>query len=274
MSGAGNDFVVVDRMNETAKPGWIPVIPAMCDRPRGIGADGVILISPAENADFTMDYFNADGSSGSMCGNGGRCASSYMMDLLGRDHVSFLACGRLYRGARSGNGVILDMDDPGLPRMNIPLRPGNVDLLGHFIDTGSPHLILVVDKDGPDAATVLETGRKIRHHPEFSPSGTNVDFITIMGKEEVRIRTYERGVEAETRACGTGAVAAALVYSLLEGEEGTRSVRVTPLSGEILRVGFRRTGMTFTDITLEGPAVVTFRGVYETDPAVRNLNTS
>ncbi len=234
MSGAGNDFVVVDRLEGTPGPAWGSVVPAMCDRRRGIGADGVIIVTPATTADFTMEYFNADGSTGSMCGNGGRCASSYLMEILGRSEVSFLACGRPYRAARSVNGVKLQMDDPGPARMHVSLRVRNADLVGHFIDTGSPHLVIVGDIFGRDSRSVVDVGREIRHHEAFSPSGTNVDFVTVEGKDRLIIRTYERGVEDETWACGTGAVAAALVYALLEGGEGSREVRITPLSGETL----------------------------------------
>ena len=263
MSGAGNDFVVVDRMTETAGPEWASIIPAMCHRRFGIGADGVILITPEPTADFTMEYFNADGSSGSMCGNGGRCVAAYMMDRLNRPTVSFQAAGRLYRAERSTNGVKLQMDDPGTVRLHIRLSIGDADILGHFIDTGSPHLVILGHKFGNDARSVVEVGRELRHHADFQPSGTNVDFITATGRDEVTIRTYERGVEDETWACGTGAVAAALIYSLLEGREGPGSVRVTPLSGKTLRVTFRRSGSAFNDIALDGPTVETFAGVYE-----------
>jgi diaminopimelate epimerase len=264
MSGAGNDFVLVDGTPGAIAADWKPVVRAMCDRRRGIGADGVLLLSPSTGEDFTMDYFNADGSTGSLCGNGGRCAASYMMEILGRDSVSFRSCGRRYTAVKSGNGVILDMDDPGPPRMNIRLCVGSLDLVGHFIDTGSPHLVLLADTE-PDTEDVVRIGREIRHHQAFAPSGTNVDFVTVGGEGHLGIRTYERGVEAETWACGTGSVAAALVYSILRGKQGAASVTVIPLSGEPLIVRFTRTGSSFANVKLEGPATVTFRGVFDTD---------
>ncbi len=262
MSGAGNDFVVIDRAAGPA-PDWKALVPAMCDRRAGIGADGVIIIRPAAGADFTMEYFNADGSTGSLCGNGGRCAASYVMDRLGKESVSFRTLDRIYHAARVGTGVVLEMDPPGLPRLNIPLRVRNGDFVGHFLDTGSPHLVLFGEQGIPGTGQIDELGRAIRHHPEFSPSGTNVDFVSVTDKGELRIRTYERGVEAETWACGTGAVAAALIHSLLEGMVGEGIARVIPLSGELLRVWYRREGNTFSGVKLEGPVTVTFTGTYE-----------
>lgn len=266
MSGAGNDFVVVDRTASgglSGLPGLPELVRSMCDRRRGIGADGVIVLGPPAGADFTMEYFNADGSSGSLCGNGGRCASAYMMDRLGRDTVSFHACGREYRAERRGPGVVLGMDDPGPARLGIALRAGDTDLVGHFIDTGSPHLVIIIDAPLPDGAGIVGMGRELRHHAHFQPSGTNVDFVTVEGEDLVRIRTYERGVEDETWACGTGAVAAAMIHSLLRGGEGDRSIGVIPLSGEKLVVRFQRSGAGFSRVTLEGPAVVTFTGSFD-----------
>jgi diaminopimelate epimerase len=266
MSGAGNDFVVVDRTGAGGLSGLgdpTALVRSLCDRRRGIGADGVIFLGPPAGADFTMHYFNADGSTGSLCGNGGRCASSYMMGALGRDSVTFHACGREYRADRKGSGIVLGMDDPGPMRLDIPLRAGNADLVGHFIDTGSPHVVVPLEGGLPDTRGVFETGREIRHNPVFQPSGTNVDFIAVEGEDLVRIRTYERGVEDETWACGTGAVASAMVYSALRGGEGDRSIGVIPLSGEKLVVKFHRSGARFTRVSLEGPAVVTFTGSYD-----------
>lgn len=262
MSGAGNDFVVIDRPAGRV-PDWTVLVPAICDRRAGIGADGVIIISPAAGADFTMEYFNADGSTGSLCGNGGRCAASHVMDRLGKGSVSFRTLDRIYHAARVGDGVILELDPPGLPRLNIPLRVRDADFVGHFLDTGSPHLVLFGAHGSPGTGHIDDVGRAIRHHPEFRPGGTNVDFVTVAENGDLRIRTYERGVEAETWACGTGAVAAALIHSLLNGVEGEGVVRVMPLSGEFLRVRYRRGGDRFSGVKLEGPARVTFTGTYE-----------
>jgi diaminopimelate epimerase len=266
MSGAGNDFVVVDRTGEGGLSGLSDppaLVRSMCDRRQGIGADGVIFLGPPSGADFTMHYFNADGSTGSLCGNGGRCASSYMMGRLGRESVTFHACGREYRADRKGGGVVLGMDDPTPIQMEIPLRAGHLDLVGHFIDTGSPHVVIPIVGWLADKRGVFEMGREIRHNPTFQPSGTNVDFIAVEGEDLVRVRTYERGVEDETWACGTGAVASAMVYSVLRGGEGDRSVSVIPLSGETLVVKVHRSGAHFTRVSLEGPAVVTFTGSYD-----------
>ena len=266
MSGAGNDFVIIDRRAGRGAdefPDPSSLVKAVCDRRRGIGADGVIILGPPEGGDFSMQYFNADGSSGSLCGNGGRCAASYVMGELGRDSVTFRTCGKEYRASRKGGGVLLSMDDAGPIRMNATYSVNNNVFAGHFIDTGSPHLVVTLVGGLPEAKGVIEFGRSLRYHPDFLPGGTNVDFIVSGGEDLLRVRTYERGVEDETWACGTGAVASAMAYSVLHGGEGRRSINVVPLSGETLVVGFRRDGMHFTEVSLEGPAVVTFRGSYE-----------
>jgi diaminopimelate epimerase len=270
MSGAGNDFVVVDRTGSGGLRG-LDDPPALArsisDRRSGVGADGLIVLGPPPSgADFTMDYFNADGSTGSLCGNGGRCAAAYMMDRLGRDAVTFHTLGKAYRARRKGRDVVLEMDNPGPLRSGIRLGGPRDAMTGHFIDTGSPHVVIARDGGLPGTREVYELGREIRHHPEFQPSGTNVDFIAAEGEDIIRIRTYERGVEDETRACGTGAVAAAMVYAVLRGGEGERSIGVIPLSGERLVVTFRRSGERFTGVSLEGPAIVTFTGSFDTGP--------
>lgn len=261
MHGAGNDFIVVDRLDGRSLPdGWEEEIPAMCHRRRGIGADGVIVLEPGDGADFRMRYHNADGSTGTLCGNGGRCAAAYVMELTGRPQVAFLSNGRPYSASRVPSGIRLSMEEPGPPRMDLRIELPDGTVRGHFIDTGSPHLVIAQDSAPPDPRAVITLGRQIRLHPEFAPSGTNVDFVTVTGNDRIGIRTYERGVEDETWACGTGAVAAAMIRSILDGGEGERRIEVTPLSGETLTVGFSRTGSRFTGVFLEGPSARSFEG--------------
>ena len=268
MSGAGNDFVVIDRTEDGGLQG-LPAMPAlvrkMTDRRSGIGADGVIVLGPATAADFTMHYFNADGSSGSLCGNGGRCAASLLMDRWGRGEVRFITSGKVYRAKRVDSGILLEMENPGPVRPDLTLRAGANTWKGHFIDTGSPHLVIMTDGGLPERDVVLMAGRELRNHAEFRPSGTNVDFVSVEGEGRLKIRTYERGVEDETWACGTGAVASAIIYALLRGPEGENVISVVPLSSEVLTVRFFRRGSRFSGVSLEGPAAVTFTGIFDSE---------
>jgi diaminopimelate epimerase len=265
MSGAGNDFVVVDRRSERKTADWKGLTPLLCDRRRGVGADGLIVIRPGSEHDFIMEYYNADGSTGSMCGNGGRCAAAYVLGSTGAERTSFQSCGRIYKAVATQNGILLSMDDPGRPEMEIRIDLPGVDIPGHFIDSGSPHLVLITDSPDFHTVDIRDTGRKIRNLQHFSPGGTNVDFIKIMGEGEIAVRTYERGVEDETWACGTGAVASAIIYVMKHGGEGVQTIGVTPKSGEKLTVNFRKTGGVITDVKLEGPAVMTFTGTFDTE---------
>lgn len=267
MSGAGNDFIVIDRRTETEPFDAIRYVTALCDRRRGIGADGVIVLNASSVNDFTMEYYNADGSTGSMCGNGGRCAAALVLGEGSGGTTSFDSCGHVHRATRTGNGIRLEMEDPGVPRMDIDLGIPDVDIPGHFIDTGSPHLVLPMDNRELEKMDIVETGRKIRYSELFAPAGTNVDFVTVVGEGHIAVRTYERGVEDETLACGTGAVASAVIYDILHGKggkSGQKSIRITPRSGETLFVTFSRDEKGIRTVNLEGPAVVTFRGTIDT----------
>jgi len=265
MSGAGNDFVVVDRRGDVDRIDWKRYAPVLCNRRRGIGADGLIVIRSSPENDFTMVYYNADGSTGSLCGNGGRCAAGYVLKSKGRDKTTFDSCGRPYNASATENGIIVSMDNPGRPEMDMKLDIPGVEIPGHFVNTGSPHLVLLTDSPEFEKTDILESGRKIRNAARFAPAGTNVDYVKVTGEGRIAVRTYERGVEDETWACGTGAVASAVIYVMKYGGEGQQSVRVTPKSGETLLVCFRRQGRVITDVSLEGPAVVTFSGTFETD---------
>ncbi len=268
MSGAGNDFVVIDRRTAFDTFEAAVYAPVLCDRRRGIGADGVIVLKASAVTDFTMEYYNADGSTGSMCGNGGRCAAALVLGEEGGVTTSFEACGNVHSATRTAMGINLGMADPGTPRMDIDLGIRDVEIRGHFINTGSPHLVLMKDSPGFESMEIVETGRKIRHSKHFEPGGTNVDYVQVVGEGHIAVRTYERGVEDETLACGTGAVAAAVIYDILSGmqnEWGKRTVRVTPRSGESLMVNFTREAAGIRDVHLEGPAVVTFTGSFNTD---------
>jgi len=260
MAGSGNDFVVGDNRDGALAPAETAACArAVGPRARAGGADGVLLLEPSSSADFRMRIFNADGSEPAMCGNGGRCLALFAADLgLATD-------GRLRIETLAGP-VAARMTAPG--RVRIELTPPSeivahpaLSLVGgaadvHLVNTGVPHAVVFVE--GLEAVDVRTLGRALRNHPAFAPEGANADFVEPDGSGGVRLRTYERGVEDETLACGTGAVAAALVAA------HTRSlsspVRVIPRSGEEMLVHFTGRGPRFAKAELEGPVSVTFRG--------------
>ncbi len=253
MSGAGNDFIVIDNRNNqfNLQPEQVH---AMCTRRTGIGADGLILIEASETGDFTMNYHNADGYPGTMCGNGGRCAV-YVAYLLGIRPASepyrFQAGPDTYEAEVIGNeSVRLHMKAPKNFRDDLHVGAWNC----HFVNTGSPHAITYVDN--LNQVDVFTEGRTIRHREDVFPGGTNVNFLEVTAPDALSIRTFERGVEDETLACGTGTVAAALMSYRL-GKVASSPVRVTVRSGETLMVGFNE---AMDEIYLEGPAHPVYQG--------------
>ncbi len=255
MVGAGNDFIVVDASRNGARRltrRWPTVSRALCDRQRGIGADGVLLLEPSRIADVRMRIFNADGSEADMCGNGARCVARY----VGRRRVSIESGAGRLQAAVSGERVRLGMTDPAMLRQGLRVRVAGRLITGDFINTGVPHFVVRVP--ALDRVDVARLGRALRRHAAFAPKGANVNFIQPAGRHALRIRTYERGVEAETLACGTGATAAAIIYGL-PGRPGPRRVSVTTRSGDTLTISFR-VGSRVTHVVLEGPARRVFDG--------------
>jgi diaminopimelate epimerase len=268
LSGAGNDFVAID--DRDGQLGTIDkgaLARTVCDRHRGIGADGILIIAPSTVADVKMLYYNADGTDGGMCGNGGRCAAIYARNLgVPGAQLRIEALDFVYLAEFTSHGVRLHMKDPvGIVR-GIRVTVAGVTYTVHGINTGSPHIVTFVkDLSTPD---VEGTGRALREHERFSPEGTNVNFVETMDTSALAMRTYERGVEAETLACGTGSVASAVIAHL---EYGLRPpIRVRTHSGESLRVDFTVAGTRITNVTLEGPAVIVFSGKTLYDP-VQNI---
>lgn len=247
--GAGNDFILVDSRG-AALDGESDRIRRLCDRRFGVGADGLILLLPAEGVDFEMRYFNADGRLGSMCGNGGRCAAHCARRRgLAGPRQRFLAYDGVHEAEVEGDTVRLGLAD---------VRGHRIVEGNYFLDTGSPHLVLFVP--AVDAVDVAAAGPAWRRSPLFAPGGTNVNFVETT-PEGLSIRTFERGVEAETWACGTGVTAAAIALALKTGA-ARGPVRVRTRGGD-LRVDFEVRGELVTDIRLTGPAAFVFEGAVE-----------
>lgn len=259
MVGAGNDFIVVEparaRLNGVSRR-WSAVSRALCDRQRGIGADGVLLIEPSRTADVRMRIFNADGSEAEMCGNGARCVARFLSGRNGHGARLTIETGAgEVHAAVAGERVSIRLPDPTGVTSRVTVRVDGRVVTGGSINTGVPHVVIrVPNLDRVDVATL---GRALRRHPAFAPRGTNVNFIQPEGKSAISIRTYERGVEAETLACGTGATAAAILHGVATG---ARRVAVRTRSGDTLHISFRVIAPgRITGVTLEGPA----RRVYD-----------
>ena len=260
MNGAGNDFIMVDnRRNAFALTK--EQIARLCDRHRGIGADGLIAAEPAQNGgDFRMRYYNADGGEAEMCGNGARCFARFASRLGGtKNGISFETIAGQVSAQLLEGQVRLQMSEPRGMQIDIPLNVAGEDLLVHFVNTGVPHAVVVVSD--LESVDVIKLGRGIRFHDRFAPSGTNANFIRANPDRTLSIRTYERGVEGETLACGTGVCASALVFHRLTGAAAPVQVQVR--GGETLSVDFQPANGGYSAVTLTGSADFVFDGVVE-----------
>lgn len=260
MNGAGNDFVMID--NRAGDVHLSPQqIAKICDRHRGVGADGILLIESAANgADFRMRYYNSDGGEAEMCGNGARCFARFVEREAGtQKKVTFETPAGVIGAQLQGEQVQLTMSEPRDARFDFEISAGDRKWRAHFINSGVPHVVVPVSKI--ESVDVKGKGAAIRHHAMFAPSGVNVNFLEKRGAKEIAIRTYERGVENETLACGTGVVASALIFAATEKMDGPIAVLVR--GGSKLSVDFRRDGTRFRDVTLTGPAEFVFEGTIE-----------
>jgi diaminopimelate epimerase len=262
MNGAGNDFVVIDNRDLSADLDK-DQIEALCDRHRGVGADGLLAVEPAENgADFKFRYYNADGGEAEMCGNGARCFGRFTAALLEGepDRVTFETIAGTLAAELVDDDVRIAMSEPKDLKIDTGVKIPDLNATLHFINTGVPHVVaFVADLPGTE---VVRHGAAIRYHQAFAPAGTNANFATVLAPGHIAIRTYERGVEDETLACGTGMVACALMHHLLDGAPSP--IKVDVKGGDTLEIGFEKTGeMTFANVTLTGPADFVFEGDIE-----------
>jgi diaminopimelate epimerase len=260
MDGAGNDFVMIDNRAGDIQLGR-EQIARLCDRHRGVGADGILLLEPGSNgADFRMRYYNRDGGEAEMCGNGARCFARFANQIAGsRDKVSFATQAGVIRAELHGESVTLQMSEPKDLRLGLELSLDGRKERVHLVNTGVPHVVIPVSQ--VDDVDVRARGQKIRRHERFSPKGANVNFIEKRAAQKIAVRTYERGVEDETLACGTGVVASALIFAATENVDGPISVTVR--SGSELSVNFEGAGDEFRNVTLTGPAEFVFEGTID-----------
>lgn len=261
MNGAGNDFILIDN-----REGRIQLKPEqvarLCHRHRGIGADGLFLLVPNRTgkADWSWEFYNSDGSMAEMCGNGARCFARFVQKVAGAgDKTSFETMAGVISATFQGERVTVNLTSPRDLRLSEMIVVGGAKLEMHSLNTGVPHAVLFV----PDAdkAMVRQLGSEIRFHQHFRPRGTNVNFVQVLGPNHIRVRTYERGVEGETLACGTGVSASALLASRVH--QFTSPVRVQVQGGDTLEVSWSSTGPEFSDVRLSGPADFVYTGKIE-----------
>ena len=268
---AGNDFVLMDnrsaRMNGSR---LASLAKRICDRKYGAGADGLLVVEKSRKADFRMRIFNADGSEAEMCGNGSRCFALYCVKLQGKSVAALKieTLAGIIAAHVNKNQVRVNLTAPKGLRLDVPVRVSDRLLHVNYIDTGVPHGIIFVK--GLASMEIVDLGRAIRYHKSFAPRGTNVDFVEVTGQNSISIRTYERGVEDETLACGTGSVASALITGLklqqLKYSRVTNAVqqkfKVLTRGGEVLKIYFTVQGDKFSDVWLEGKAGIVYKGVW------------
>jgi diaminopimelate epimerase len=260
MNGAGNDFVVINDLDSALKVDLPSLAQATCARGFGIGADGILFLQKSDSADFEMYYLNSDGSEGGMCGNGGRCVSRFAaLKGISKSRVNFVAHGHNYSAeVFSAEKVKLHFPVPEeiIASKHVPVDGKTLDVT--FVHPNTDHTILTSGFETVDSADLILLARKIRYNFDVFPRGTNVDLIERSGERRIRMRTYERGVENETLACGTGAVASAIAAALRYRMPSPIEILTT--SREILTVSFRRENGKFSDIVLEGSARVVYEG--------------
>jgi diaminopimelate epimerase len=250
--GTGNDFVMVDNRDGNFPKNDTELVARLCDRRFGIGADGLILLENDTDSDFRMVYYNSDGNTSSMCGNGGRCIVAFAKSLgLVQDKAAFIATDGMHHATISSEGIVsLEMKDVS----EVKITPDYV-----FLDTGSPHHVqFEADLKNLD---VKKEGAAIRYGSLYGQAGSNVNFVKHEDANIFSLRTYERGVEDETLSCGTGATAVAIAMHAL-GKTQSQTVYLNVEGGK-LEVSFAAGNGVFTDVLLIGPAEFVFKGTIQ-----------
>ncbi|NOX96790.1 MAG: diaminopimelate epimerase [Nitrospirae bacterium] len=264
MCAGGNDFIVIDNREKVLPRGEADLARELCPRRFSIGADGLLLLEhSSQGSDFRMRIFNPDGSEAEMCGNGARCLARFArrQGVAGEQMTFETLAGRMEAEVKDNGGEVkLKMPDPRDIRLHIRLCLDGDVYEVHYLNTGVPHVVLPIES--LESVPVNELGRKLRYHKEFFPRGTNVDFIEVESKRSLRVRTYERGVEKETLACGTGAVASAIVAFSL-GKVARPPIEVHTRGKEILRIHFQAAAAKITNVYLEGKAEFAYEGEIE-----------
>jgi diaminopimelate epimerase len=258
MSGSGNDFIIIDNRDLSLNVGNLPdFVRSVCRRQISVGADGLLLIEPSKFADFKWQFFNSDGSVAEMCGNAARCVAhlASLQGISGKK-LSFETIAGIVNAEVHENVSKVKLTDPSRVILGEKIALEGREFILDIVGTGVPHAVTFMDN--LESFDVFDWGRKIRNHQYFQPKGTNANFAAVLGRHKMKVRTYERGVEDETLACGTGAVAAVLAAA----ERGLVDSPVDTIvqSGETLRIYFTRKDDRFCEIYLEGKVKIVYQG--------------
>lgn len=259
MSGSGNDFIIIDNRKLSLAVSDLPAfVRRVCRRKVSVGADGLLLIEPSARADFKWRFFNSDGSVAEMCGNAARCVARWAYHSgITKAKLSFETLAGVIDAEVRGETVKVRLTDPSLLKQNVSLVLEGGECGLDSIDTGVPHAICFVES--LESLDVVVIGRQIRRHDYFQPKGTNANFAAVTDRRHMKVRTYERGVEDETLACGTGVVASVLAAASRGLVDSP--VDATVQSGETLRVYFSLRGGIFREIYLEGKVKMVYQGM-------------
>ena len=258
MTGCGNDFIIIDNRRKILDADNLgDFVQKVCAHKLSAGADGLVLIEPSGKANFKWRFFNSDGSVGEMCGNAARCVARFAtLKGIAPSKMAFETLAGIIEAEVAGRQIKVLMVPPAGLKLNIDVPVDGQSRQLHFINTGVPHAVQFVDQAA--SVAVKDLGNKIRFHAQFQPAGTNANFVQVVDRKHIKVRTYERGVEDETLACGTGAVASALIAA----KKGfvASPVEVQTSGGEILKIYFQARGDGFDRVFLEGDARVVYEG--------------
>lgn len=260
MVASGNDFVVVENCKSKISDSELPSLAKdICDRNFGVGGDGLLVIEPSKKADFKMRILNPDGSEAEMCGNGARCVALFAKESKIVDgDIRIDTLSGIIEARVTDDKVKIKMQDPKDLRLDFSLSIEGSDYKISFVNTGVPHVVMFVED--LDSFDVNKLGRAMRYNERFSPRGTNVNFVKTQKGNSLKVRTYERGVEDETLACGTGVAASAIISAISKGL--TSPISCLTKSAETLIIYFDRVDDNFKNVYLEGRAKTVFHGVF------------
>ena len=258
LSGAGNDFVIIDNRRNVIPENKADFVRKVCARRVSVGADGLLLVENSDIADFKMRYFNSDGGEVETCGNGARCIArfAYAEKVVPSREMRFETRAGVYGAQVMEDTVKLHMSDAVDMRLNFPLMLSDGLHTVSFVNTGVPHVVFFVDD--LESMDVVKSGRETRYHKDFQPEGTNANFVEIQNEDTLKIRTYERGVEDETLACGTGCIAAAIIMAAMR--KGRSPIVAHTRGGYLLKIYFGLESQGAKEVFLEGDARIVCRG--------------
>lgn len=260
LQASGNDFILVDNRKLKIKSSrLVALAKKYCQRRLSVGADGLLVIESSAKADFKMRIFNADGSEAEMCGNGARCVALWAKMKA----LKFETKAGIIEAELKGNEAKIKLTDPIGFKLDMGLSVLKKKLKVNFLNTGVPHAVIF--SHGLDKIDIVKIAPEIRYHKRFQPAGTNVNFLEVLGDDFIKIRTYERGVEAETLACGTGMAASAIIAAFklepkMQKISKDYKIKVLNKSGEVINIYFKRKADKVSDVWLQGRAQLIYKG--------------